>query len=188
MAQALVPRVSSGSDDDTMTQALPDVMSAGLSVVFCGINPGLRAAASGRHFAGSGNRFWRVLHLAGFTSEQLQPGNDTELLAYRCGLTTAVARPTSRADQLSRGEFLEAATALCEKVERYRPACIAFLGKAAYAAISGQPAVLWGRQAATLGGATVWVLPNPSGLNRSFSLHDLTEAYRALFLAMDWRS
>ena len=188
MAQALGPRVGSGSAEDTMTQALPDVMSAGLVVVFCGINPGLRAAASGHHFAGSGNRFWRVLHLAGFTPGLLHPENDIELLAYRCGLTTAVARPTSRADQLSRGEFLEAATALREKVERYRPGCRAVLGKAAYAAISGQRAVLWGRQAMTLGGATVWALPNPSGLNRSFSLHDLTEAYRALFLAMDWRS
>jgi TDG/mug DNA glycosylase family protein len=30
------------------------------------------------------------------------------------------------------------------------------------------------------GGAEVWVLPNPSGLNRAFSLEELVSAYRDL--------
>jgi TDG/mug DNA glycosylase family protein len=122
---------------------LPDVISKGLAAVFCGINPGLRAAATGHHFAGRGNRFWPVLHLAGFTPRLLRPENDWQLLAHGYGLTTAVGRPTAKASELSSLEFLESSAALLKKVERYRPACIAFLGKAAYAAISGRTQVAW---------------------------------------------
>lgn len=67
-----------------------------LAVVFCGINPGLKAAATGHHFQGNNNRFWKTLHLAGFTSELLRPEHGRELLTHRCGLTTAVSRVTIR--------------------------------------------------------------------------------------------
>lgn len=163
---------------------LPDVMAQDLAVVFCGINPGMKAAAVGHHFAGNGNRFWRVLHLAGFTPELMRPEMDRDLLTYRCGLTTAVGRPTARADQLAPHEFLESTSALLKKIEFHRPAYIAFLGKAAYIAISDQRQVAWGSQGTTFGGAKAWILPNPSGLNRSFSLDDLVKAYRELYLAI----
>src|ERR1700744_6239303 len=84
---------------------LPDILAPNLRVVFCGINPGLTSALLGHHFAGRGNRFWKTIHLAGFTREEIAPENDESILAYRCGLTTAVGRPTSRADQLTRNEF-----------------------------------------------------------------------------------
>lgn len=151
--------------------------------MFCGINPGLRAAASGHHFEGRGNRFWRTLHGAGFTDRLLRPEDDHLLLDYRCGLTTVVARPTARAEELSSAEFLAAAAALEQKIARYRPGCIAFLGKVAYGAIAGRSALTWGRQPDTLQGSSVWVLPNPSGRNRAFTLAGLVEAYRALRLA-----
>jgi TDG/mug DNA glycosylase family protein len=60
---------------------------------------------------------------------------------------------------------------------------VAFLGKAAYAAIRAVPDLPWGPQAEPYGGASVWILPNPSGLNRGFSLSQLVEAYNALRLA-----
>ena len=44
-----------------------------LAVLFCGINPGLWSGAVGRHFARPGNRFWKVLHGAGFTDRLLDP-------------------------------------------------------------------------------------------------------------------
>jgi len=183
MTEAQDPRVFSDPTGGVPSPPLPDVISEGLAVVFCGINPGMRAAASGHHFEGNGNRFWRVLHLAGFTPVLMRPENDRDLLAHRCGLTTAVGRPTARADQLSPHEFHASTSALLRKIELHRPICIAFLGKAAYVAISGQRHVLWGRQNATFGGSVVWLLPNPSGLNRSFGLDDLVGAYRALYLA-----
>jgi len=64
------------------------------------------------------------------------------------------------------------------------PRNLAFLGKAAYAAIVKNPNIQWGRQAAPFAGAPVWVLPNPSGLNRNFSLDALVAVYREMRLAM----
>ncbi len=55
---------------------LPDLVAEGLDVVFCGINPGERAAAAGHHFVGRGNRFWRAIHLTGFTLEVIAPSDD----------------------------------------------------------------------------------------------------------------
>lgn len=57
-----------------MAHALPDVLAARLTVVFCGINPGMTAAVAGHHFVARSNRFWRVIHLAGFTPEEILPG------------------------------------------------------------------------------------------------------------------
>ncbi|WP_353556727.1 G/U mismatch-specific DNA glycosylase [Paraburkholderia terrae] len=166
-------------------QGLPDILDTGLSVVFCGINPGLSAASTGHHFEGRGNRFWRVLHLAGFTREQLRPEDDRSILQYACGLTTAVSRPTARAEQLSRSEIKAAAPEFVQKITQYAPRYVAFLGKMAVSELIGKRDVDWGLQSVTFGGARVWVLPNPSGLNRAFSLDALVSAYRELRLAVD---
>ena len=168
-----------------MADTLPDIIADGLAVIFCGINPGLTAAATGHHFAGRNNRFWRVIHLAGFTPEEILPEHDRTILHHGYGLTAVVGRPTARADHVSAQEFT-AATALFEqKIARRAPRVVAFLGKAAYAALSGQRDIAWGRQPATFGNAAVWVLPNPSGRNRAFTLDRLVDAYRALRLAVD---
>jgi TDG/mug DNA glycosylase family protein len=164
-------------------EGLEDILAEHLAVIFCGINPGLTAAAQGHHFAGRGNRFWRTLHLAGFTPEEVRPENDRTILQHQCGLTAVVERPTARADQLSLHEFSAAAAAFEQKIVRYAPRFVAFLGKAAYAALSGQRDVAWGLQPKTFGGASVWVLPNSSGRNLAFSLDQLVEAYRPLCLA-----
>jgi TDG/mug DNA glycosylase family protein len=162
---------------------LPDILAPNLRVVFCGINPGLTSAAQGRHFARRSNRFWRTIHLAGFTKEEISPEHGESILAEGCGLTTAVARPTSRADELSHDELVRAASVLSAKIARYSPRYVAFLGKAAFAAIFDRKLVAWGNQNALLGGSKTWVLPNPSGLNRSFSLNQLVHAYSELRIA-----
>lgn len=163
-----------------MNNGLPDIIADGLDVLFCGINPGLKAAATGHHFAGNGNRFWRVLHESGFTPEQLTPDVGRLILRYGCGLTTVVARPTSGADELSPAEFTAASASFRRKLARHAPRCVAFLGKVAYAGLTGQRNIPWGKQEATMEGAQVWVLPNPSGRNRAFSLDALVSAYREL--------
>jgi TDG/mug DNA glycosylase family protein len=70
------------------------------------------------------------------------------------------------------------------KIRHNAPEYVAFLGKAVYATILNRRDVQWGRQSATFGGSRTWVLPNPSGLNRGFSLSELTEAYKELYLAV----
>ncbi|AMW84781.1 G:T/U mismatch-specific uracil/thymine DNA-glycosylase [Pseudomonas yamanorum] len=168
-----------------MNETLEDILTKDLAVIFCGINPGLKAAATGHHFMGRSNRFWRTLHLAGFTPHEVQPENDRSILQYQCGLTTLVERPTARADQLSADEFRAAATSFERKIARYAPRYVAFLGKAAYSALSGQKQIAWGLQPHPLGRAAVWVLPNPSGRNLGFTQVQLVEAYRRLKLALD---
>jgi TDG/mug DNA glycosylase family protein len=168
-----------------MNDPLPDIIARYLAVVFCGINPGLSAAAAGHHFVGRGNRFWRAIHLAGFTPEEIIPENDHTILQHRCGLTTVVQRPTARAEQLSTQEFLAAAAQFEQKIAHYAPHFVAFLGKAAYSALSGRREIAWGAQPTALGGAAVWVLPNPSGRNRAFSVDQLVSAYRQLRRAVE---
>jgi double-stranded uracil-DNA glycosylase len=169
--------------NDNPLRGLPDILAKGLSVVFCGINPGMRSAALGYHFAGRSNRFWRVLHFAGFTTEQILPENARSLLGYRCGLTSAVERPTICANDLKRIDFVDARPALERKIRRYGPRFLAFLGKPACSAIFNQQEIPWGEQAMRFEGAVVWVLPNPSGLNCAFTLDRLITAYRELYEA-----
>lgn len=179
------PSISHGHGQGLAERTLPDVVAPGLKAIFCGLNPGNQAAAAGHHFEGRNNRFWPVLHQAGFTPRLLAPAEDQALPAFGYGLTTAVARPTASARELSRPEYLDAADELARRMDRWRPRCIAFLGKAAWSAISGRGVVDWGGQAPTFAGASVWVLPNPSGLNRGFSQAALVAAYRALRIALE---
>lgn len=164
----------------TTTPGLPDLLVPNLKVIFCGINPGLGSAQQGHHFHNRSNRFWRVLHLAGFTPVEIRPENDRDILRHGYGLTTAVSRPTARADQLSAGEFATAAAELAGKIARYTPRAVAFLGKPAFAAMYGVKSVAWGRQPDAPTGVETWVLPNTSGLNRAFRLDDLVAAYGEL--------
>jgi TDG/mug DNA glycosylase family protein len=156
-----------------------DILAPNLPVVFCGINPSTQAAASGHNFGSPSNRFWPILHLSGFTPVRIAAQDDRRLLAFGCGITAAVPRATRSAGELDGRELRTSGNGLRAKIEHFRPETIAFLGKAAYEAIEGTK-VGWGPQASRFGGAAVWILPNPSGLNRSFGLTALVEAYTAL--------
>src|SRR6187455_1410247 len=85
--------------------AIPDLIKAGLRVLFCGINPGLYSGATGRHFARPGNRFWRTLHAAGFTDRLLTPWDDDAMLAAGLGITNLVNRTTATAAELGLDEL-----------------------------------------------------------------------------------
>lgn len=160
---------------------LTDLITQDLKVLFCGINPGLKSAFDGHHFSGRSNRFWKVLHLSGFTPKQIEPENDVTLLDLRFGLTTAVSRATARADQLSKQEFADSIEIFRNKIITFKPQYIAFLGKVAYQAFSEKKQIVWGLQPEDFCGAKVWVLPNPSGLNRGFTLDDLVTHYSELY-------
>jgi TDG/mug DNA glycosylase family protein len=162
----------------------PDVLAAGLDVIFCGINPASSAAADGHNFSNGSNRFWATLQLAGFTDRRLRPEDERQLLRYGCGITAVVARPTSTAVEVASDEFREARPLFEAKLRRYRPRVVAFLGKRALSAMLSTSNVGWGRQPLEFAGATAWVLPNPSGLNRSFTLDALVRAYTELHSAV----
>jgi TDG/mug DNA glycosylase family protein len=151
-----------------------------LDVIFSGINPASTAAEAGHNFSSASNRFWRVLHLAGFTPMQLAPQNERRLLDYHCGITAVVRRSTARATDVSPGKFKRARSEFEAKMRHYAPRYVAFLGKRALSAMLGQPRIDWGRQSTGLAGSHSWVLPNPSGLNRTFALDALVRSYSEL--------
>ena len=168
----------------SMLPILTDLITKNLMVIFCGINPGLKSAQDGHHFSGRSNRFWKTLYQSGFTPYQIEPLNDATILDFGYGLTTAVERATTRADELSKEEFDNSIEAFRIKMAHFQPKYIAFLGKPAYMAFSGKKQIEWGPQFEDFCGAKVWVLPNPSGLNRRFILNDLVTYYRELYLVI----
>ena len=157
-----------------------DVLLPGLPVVFCGINPNVQASMTGHNFASASNRFWPVLHEAGFTPTRLNSQDDRFALRYGCGITAAVSRGTRKATELTSAEFTLGHQLLRAKVSYFRPTFIAFLGKAAVAAMPGLHSLEWGPQRDLYASARVWILPNPSGLNRNFTLRRLIQHYSAL--------
>jgi TDG/mug DNA glycosylase family protein len=156
------------------------VITGGLDVVFCGINPSLLSAERGHHFARPGNRFWPALHGSGFTDRLLSPDEDELVLGYRLGITNMVDRPTRAADELSADEMRAGGEALADLAARYAPAVIAVVGLSAWRIAYGQPKATVGRQPETVGGRTAWVLPNPSGLNAHYQLPDLIRLFGEL--------
>lgn len=97
-----------------------DILAPGLRVVFCGINPGLSSAGTGFPFAHPANRFWKVIHQAGFTDRQLKPEEAERLLDFRCGVTKLVDRPTVQANEVTRKELHDGGRNLIAKIEDYR--------------------------------------------------------------------
>ncbi|MGP3592669.1 G/U mismatch-specific DNA glycosylase [Vagococcus sp. WN89Y] len=156
-----------------------DILAPGLRVVFCGINPGKSSAHTGFHFAHPGNRFWKVIYQAGFTERLLRPEDERHLLDTRCGITMLVERPTVQASEVALHELRTGGRELIKKIEDYQPSALAILGKKAFEQAFSVRGVNWGKQQMTIGATQIWVLPNPSGLNRA-TLDKLVQSYREL--------
>ena len=163
---------------DAVNRTTEDLIDYNLKVLFCGINPGLYSGATGFHFARPGNRFWKVLHLSGFTERLLHPSEEYELLERGYGITSFCKRTTARADELTKEEFIEGGKLLVKKVEKYKPQTVAVLGITAFRAAFLNPKARLGLQPEKIAGADVWLLPNPSGLNAHYQIKDLTELFR----------
>lgn len=161
-------------------KTVEDVIAPGLTVLFCGINPGLYTAWSGHHFARPGNRFWPALHLGGFTPRLFGPAEERYLLPLGYGITNLVQRASARADELTKEEYEAGGRRLTDKVLQYSPAVLAVLGVGAYRSAFGRPRAAIGRQPETIGDTLLWVLPNPSGLNAHYTLEGLAAVFAEL--------
>ncbi|WP_434383775.1 G/U mismatch-specific DNA glycosylase [Melittangium boletus] len=157
---------------------MPDVIAPGLKVLFCGINPSVYSAVVRHHFARPGNRFWPALHASGFTPRLFSPFEQDALLALGCGITNVVAQASVSADTLTAAEYAEGGRQLEARVRRYHPRFLAVLGIGAWRTAFQKPRAVLGPQPESLGGARVWVLPNPSGLNAHYRPVDLARLFR----------
>ncbi len=120
-------------------------------MLFVGINPGLRSAATGHHFAGYSNRFWKLLFESGLVPEPITYQNDARLPEWSYGVTNIVPRATAGIDELKPVEYQ-----------------------------AGARAVVLGFQTLSIEGARVCVLPNPSGRNATLTYPEMLKAYRIL--------
>ncbi|HWR88535.1 MAG TPA: G/U mismatch-specific DNA glycosylase, partial [Acidiferrobacterales bacterium] len=159
---------------------VPDVIAPRLKVLFVGINPGLYSAAVRHHFARPGNRFWPALQRAGLTPRLFSPYEERELLKHGLGITNIVNRASAAAAELGKRELASGGKRLTAKIARLRPRIVAFLGIDAYRSAFGAKRITVGPQPQRLGGAVVWVLPNPSGLNAHYQLTDFVLWFRRL--------
>lgn len=162
---------------DAVNRTTEDLIDYNLKVLFCGINPGMWSGATGFHFARPGNRFWKALHLGGFTDRVLHPSEENELLENGYGITSFCKRTTARADELRAEEYIEGGAQLIKKIKEFKPRNLAVLGIGAYRTAFGKPKAQMGLQAEKIAAARVWLLPNPSGLNAHYQLQDLGRLY-----------
>lgn len=165
---------------EAVVRPVPDVVGDHLRVLFCGINPGLRSGETGYHFAGPGNRFWKVLFGAGFTNRVLHPSEGRELLTYGLGITNLSQRTTAKAAELSKDELRAGALVLERKVAQLAPRCVAFLGVQAYRIAFGRPRATVGPLPEPVAHSQAWLLPNPSGLQAHYQLDALVDLFREL--------
>jgi double-stranded uracil-DNA glycosylase len=168
-----------------MEQSVADLAGPDLRVLFCGINPGTLSGDLGLHFARPGNRFWKLLCAGGFTESVLLPAEQHTLPGFGIGITNLVGRVTVAASELSVAELREGATQLEAKVVMLRPRCVAVLGLQAYRTAFRRPEAVIGRQPQLLGGALLWLLPNPSGLQAHYQLPEMSEMFKSLFVATE---
>ena len=165
---------------------LTDRIEPGVQVLLVGINPGVRSAQTGHHFAGPSNRFWKLLYDARLVPERISFVDDARLPEWGLGITNLIARPSPGIDDLRRQEYLDGWKALEAKIDHFRPPIVAFVGVTLYRALwrvlghATAPHTRLGLQRTRIHGARVFVLPNPSGRNANYSYADMLTAFRAL--------
>jgi TDG/mug DNA glycosylase family protein len=177
-------------DSDWSRLRLKDRIAPDLRVLFVGINPGVRSAQTGHHFAGYSNRFWKLLKDSKLTPEPVNYLDDHKLPCWRLGITNLIARPTPGIDTLRPIEYIEGWKVLNRKIRRLQPEIIAFVGVTLYRAIlpllpdvpksADLRGNIIGLQSIRIHDAVVFVLPNPSGRNANFTYSEMLNAFVAL--------
>ena len=151
-------------------------------MLFVGINPGVRSALTGHHFAGFSNRFWKLLFEAKLVPEPITFTDDDRLPEWGYGITNIVPRPTPGIDTLDPAEYVAGRVKLRAKIRRYKPAVVALVGVTVYRAMfpERKGAVSLGLQDDRIGDSAMFVLPNPSGRNANYSYAEMLAAFRKL--------
>jgi TDG/mug DNA glycosylase family protein len=162
---------------------LKDRVGPNLGVLFVGINPGIRSAAIGHHFAGYSNRFWKLLYESRLVPQPMASVDDHRLPEFGYGITNLIARSTAGIDTLELKEYAAGERVLRQKVRRLKPRIVAFVGVTLFRFLYRRPAtqpVVLGPQPERFEQALVFVLPNPSGRNANFSYPQMLAAFRSL--------
>src|SRR6185369_11233957 len=107
---------------------LEDRIGPGIVVLFVGINPGVRSATIGHHFAGYSNRFWKLLGESGLTPQPMTFESDEQLPSWSLGITNLIARPSPGISDLQQDEYVQGWKVLNRKIRKFRPQVVALVG------------------------------------------------------------
>ena len=172
-------------DSKRRYRRLRDCIQPGVLVLFVGINPGLRSAQTGHHFAGHSNRFWKLLHESKLVSEPLTYREDRRLPEWRLGLTNIIGRCTAGIDVLDPVEYRQGIASLKRKIRRYQPHIVALLGVTIFRMLfspkeHAKGPLDLGVTTRQLAGARIFLLPNPSGRNAHYSYRRMLTVFQVL--------
>ncbi|MGK7379264.1 G/U mismatch-specific DNA glycosylase [Planococcus sp. 1R117A] len=161
-------------------EPIPDHLQENLKILFVGFNPSIRSSETGFHYANPNNRFWKILYEAGLTPRKFAPEENRKLLSLGYGLTNIVARPTKEAAEISKAEYAEGAALLLQKIKKYQPKAVCFVGKGVYQEYSKKRSISWGVQEnPVIPGIVEYVAPSSSGLVR-MKQEEIVEIYKGL--------
>lgn len=142
---------------------LPDLLSPGLRVVFCGTAASTASARARAYYAGPGNRFWPILHAAGLTPRLLAPAEFGLLTDRGIGLTDVSKTAQGMDREIAADAFDPVRLRLV--VGETGPHVIAFNGKKAARLALGLRStarIEFGPAPAAIGRTPAWVLPSTS--------------------------
>jgi TDG/mug DNA glycosylase family protein len=149
---------------------LKDILKENLDVVFCGTAKGKASALKGFYYAGQGNKFYYILHRAGFTGTRLLPTDCYMINQFGIGLTDLVHSEYGNDNEISKGSY--EVDLFIEKMKHFKPRYIAFTSKAAASFALGFKGVTsiieYGLQNQKIAGSQVFVLPSTSGSARAY--------------------
>jgi TDG/mug DNA glycosylase family protein len=172
---------------------LRDRIEPGVRVLFVGINPGVRSAETGHHFAGYSNRFWKLLYESRLVPEPITYVDDDRLAEFGYGITNIVPRPSPGMTDLRPQEYQDGARVLMDKIRAFQPEIVALVGVTVYRALLislgdraavKRPVALGFQTPPVPFPAKVFVLPNPSGRNANYSHAEMLQAFKALTRAL----
>ena len=169
----------------TRAQAVPDYLRAGLKLAIVCLNPGIRSAETGHHYAWPGNHFWPLMFESGLAPAPWTYAEDRRVLEVDIGLTNIVDRPSRSASDLTSAEMRAGAEALRAKLRRYQPRVVCFNGKSIYQAFSGRRAVSFGRQVERLGESVLFVMPSTSARAAAYQRPAKLQFFRDLKALVD---
>jgi TDG/mug DNA glycosylase family protein len=172
----------------TSALTLPDYLRPGLKLVFIGLNPGLYSARAGKYFARKTNRFWPALSASRLVDMEVKTGDERILFEKDVGFTDVVKRATAQIDELTKDEIIAGAKLLHQKIERFSPKAVCFIGLTGFRWVFNipaktiiQPGPRQEQIGATLtGAARIYVLPSTSPANAHFSFEQIVDEFRRL--------
>lgn len=146
---------------------LDDLLQPGLKLVFCGTAAGTESARRKAHYAGRGNKFWRILHETRLTPRQLAPEEFIFLPQFGIGLTDLVKGKAGMDHTLLKQDYDR--KAFERRILDTQPKVVCFNGKQAAMAYMQVKHVEFGIQSERqIGKTKLFVAPSTSGAAGGF--------------------